>query len=703
MKILFFAGHLSTGGSPAYLIWLINKYKDKHIIKVVEYCNYSERYVIHKEKIVSLVGSENFLTVFNYWEECSDSDVDRFIRFTEGYQPDEIHLNELPEIFALKPLHPRIIDFLYNPNRNFRIIETCHTSEFDFKNKKHIPDSFAFCSDKHLEMSKHIDVPKTVIEMELEQRVKPDRNKILESLGLDNKTLHILNVGLFNEFKNQKYVFQIANQLLDYDVKFHFIGNLCFINNCDIGDLLNLPNCKIWGERDDVDKFMSCMDLFVFPSLKELNPIVLKEAIGWRMPCFVNKLPIYGNKYDNQVWYIDNNNVIDYIKSKSKKTIKFGIYTSFYNSNKYIGRIYDNILKQTYTNWEWYITDDFSSDDTCQKLKEIIKHDKRIKYVKQKRKKEMYWQPNKFIKNDYIVLVDADDEFDIDFLWIYFDYVKKYPEAVILTSDFRKKKEDGSLHSISYIVNNEHLKGKITKYHPNVDYNNNLSYYAFGTLRCFKNIKNLTFNVNKYEACAEDSYRMMFLSKYGRWLHIPRVLYIWNLYKESESHGQVNYSTFNDNFDIGLKNCQESEFEPFYVFNDIYKEANSFMFLDRLPITISIISKELNNDQKQKISNLYFNRNIRFNITFDCQLYVIIVNYFDNDLDYILNKIKSENIKCGICLYYLDENIHENDKSKDEFLVQKFAYIKDRLNNHFSSYRYFSYIRHLSFIVDYAD
>ena len=49
-------------------------------------------------------------------------------------------------------------------------------------------------------------------------------------------------------------------------VQFHFVGNQAE-NFKDYWEPLvsNIPdNCIIWGERPDVEKFYSCMDLFLF-------------------------------------------------------------------------------------------------------------------------------------------------------------------------------------------------------------------------------------------------------------------------------------------------------------------------------------------------------------------------------------------------------------------------------------------------------
>jgi hypothetical protein len=62
----------------------------------------------------------------------------------------------------------------------------------------------------------------------------------------------------------------------------------------------SLPgNCKIWGERNDVDVFYQAADLFVFSSVVELNPLCIKESLSWKTPVLFRNLPTYTNSYNN--------------------------------------------------------------------------------------------------------------------------------------------------------------------------------------------------------------------------------------------------------------------------------------------------------------------------------------------------------------------------------------------------------------------
>ena len=69
------------------------------------------------------------------------------------------------------------------------------------------------------------------------------------------------------------------------------------------------------------------------------------------------------------------------------KKINFAVYTSFYNCSKYIDQIFESILSIDYSDWKWFITDDFSTDSTGEIIREKCKDNPKIQYVDQQTKK----------------------------------------------------------------------------------------------------------------------------------------------------------------------------------------------------------------------------------------------------------------------------------------------------------------------------
>jgi hypothetical protein len=378
--------------------------------------------------------------------------------------------------------------------------------------------------------------------------------------------------------------------------------------------------------------------------------------------------------------------------------MKFGIYTSFYNVEKYVDRIFDNIESINYENFKWHITDDFSTDDT--KIKVINRlnsspiNDK-IMFMEQSEKQEMYWKPNLFFDRtfDWIVLIDSDDLVDSNFLIVYNNILKDSPNVVIVSSDFHKINDnDNTLHSISYILNDDKMSNKIVNYHPSCDYLNNISYSCFGHLRAFKNNVIDKFEITNNLAGAEDSYRIFWLNSYGKYLNIPRPLYKWYLRNDSISHNPKVSSVYNDNFDISLNKLNLSDYGVDKRFNDIYVETStlgSYEFEKLKGNKVSLWTRVLSQGQKDILNKLYYDVDLVFN-TVDAEIHLFSLNYFnENDLDKILEKTKGNTM----LFYYQNQKYHSDSDKKDKELETQLNYYKDIIGRH-TNYSWWTYIRH---------
>jgi autotransporter strand-loop-strand O-heptosyltransferase len=390
----------------------------------------------------------------------------------------------------------------------------------------------------------------------------------------------------------------------------------------------------------------------------------------------------------------------DVLKILTAKKVKFGIYTSFYNAEKYIDRIFDNISKIKYDNYEWVITDDFSSDRTRELLLEKVKTFNKVRYVEQSRKKEMYWQPNKFFTNDveYIVLVDIDDLVDANCLNVYNEYLSKDESIYLVSSDFKKISENtGELHSIALVNSQGTLTNRIQNYHPITNYTDTLNYYCFGHLRCFKNTPEIKFEIPDFDACAEDSYHVMYVNSYGKWLHVPRNLYQWSLNNTSESQLAMK-PNFNANFDIAYEKCKKSNIENDGRFTSVYKETCALNYLDinNSYNTINIFTGNTSEYDRSKIRELYFDKTITFNEYIKCDLHVVILNSFlDVELTKIFNKLSAIRGKFEILTYYQNDSSYSSVKEKNKDVEQRVEYYLNSIRNKTDIQSWFSYNRHL--------
>jgi autotransporter strand-loop-strand O-heptosyltransferase len=296
MRILFLAPHLSTGGMPQFLLKRLQGMRNhtNNEYYVVEYQCHSLDYVVQRNAIKDLVGS-NFTTLYENKMELFD--------VIEGFQPDIIHIDEMSE-----RLDREMVKKLYNPERKYRIVETCHDISFVPNSKLFHPDLYSFCTPYHEETfadleSKYVTILYPIEEMNLTKF----KTIWQDELGFDRNKKHVLNVGLWTPGKNQSEGIEIARKYPD--MMFHFVGNQAgnFKHYWEplMQDLP--PNVKVWGERTDIDHFMIASDLFMFNSTWECNPIVLREAIGYGLPIVTRNLPQYAGMYNDYIYSIDTN------------------------------------------------------------------------------------------------------------------------------------------------------------------------------------------------------------------------------------------------------------------------------------------------------------------------------------------------------------------------------------------------------------
>lgn len=309
MKILYLAPHLSTGGMPAFLLKTIETLKDDVEICVVEYACHSLDYVVQRNAIMDLVPvhtlHEDKMELFNV--------IDQF-------NPDVIHIHEPSERFDRA-----MITKLYDNDRTYRIIETCHDVSFKPDEEKIFhPDYYAFCTPYHVDTFGNMPSMYSIVEFPIDNNSisKQECHEAKMYLGMDVNTKHVVNVGLWTPGKNQGEMLELAKQMPD--VVFHFVGNQAINFKHYWGPLVKdgVPdNVKIWGERDDVDMFLDAADVFMFNSTWECNPLVVREAISKGKKIIARNLPQYKNMFTRYIVNLDprklKNQLSDLIDDKT--------------------------------------------------------------------------------------------------------------------------------------------------------------------------------------------------------------------------------------------------------------------------------------------------------------------------------------------------------------------------------------------------
>ena len=292
-KMLLITPHLSTGGLPQFLLKKIEILIKKYNVTLIEWDDITGgRLVIQKDRIRNLLG-DNLISLHGEKEEV--------LKIISRIKPDIIHFEEFPETF----IKDSILESIYINMRydfDYVITETTHGTLFNKSDKKYFPDRTMFVSDINMNQYSSISTNPEIISMDVDN--SEFRNKKMLDLGLDPNYKHVMNVGLFNWNKNQSEIFNYANKLKDYKIKFHFFGNMAGNFEDYWKPLLeNKPeNCIIWDERNDLHKFYSCMDLFLFTSKLENRPLSVIEALSNNMKVLMYNLSNYKgefSKYNN--------------------------------------------------------------------------------------------------------------------------------------------------------------------------------------------------------------------------------------------------------------------------------------------------------------------------------------------------------------------------------------------------------------------
>ncbi len=325
-KLIYIAPHLSTGGMPQYLLAQIKSFQNDFDIYCIEWEDITGGIlVVQKNKIKSLLG-DKLITLPN--------NKDVVIDLLNTLNPDIIHFQETPESF----IKHNILYKIYSKGRNYNIVVTTHSSHTQSQKLKFLADKFVLVSN----WSKNVFVehfngliPCDIWEYPI-QKVDYNKKEAKKKMGFDPNYYHVLHIGLFCEWKNQSHIIELAKKCLGLNIMFHFVGNQADNFSEYWKPLMDsIPENCIWhGEREKVEDYYKASDLFYFPSLFELSPIAVKEAISFGLPLFLTKLETYGNEYDSLATYINGDipdaytKILNHFKlTKNKKITALHILT----------------------------------------------------------------------------------------------------------------------------------------------------------------------------------------------------------------------------------------------------------------------------------------------------------------------------------------------------------------------------------------
>lgn len=218
------------------------------------------------------------------------------------------------------------------------------------------------------------------------------------------------------------------------------------------------------------------------------------------------------------------------------KTPMFSVVVPLFNKESSIKRCIDSVLEQSYDNLELLVINDGSTDKSCKVLSEIV--DTRLKVIN---------KPNggvssarntgiQHAKGKYIAFVDADDNYEPNFLEEIFNLIRHYPDADAYTTGYYKNKSG------------KQIKSYVPSGHRGVDFvvNDFFSLWANGSFFCASSVvvkSEYFLNHQKYfpvgESMGEDQDMWFHIAEHGKIAYTSKFMSNYNI----ESLNSLSYSS----------------------------------------------------------------------------------------------------------------------------------------------------------------
>ena len=231
-------------------------------------------------------------------------------------------------------------------------------------------------------------------------------------------------------------------------------------------------------------------------------------------------------------------------KKYNKSTPKISVLMPVYNAEKYLKDSVNSILNQTFTDFEFIIIDDCSTDKSLEILKNFANMDKRIRLFTNSDNLRICKTLNKgidYANGKYIVRMDADDYSYPERLKIQYHFMESNPDFVVSGGYIEVCDENlKSIKERKYKLNNEDIRKNMFFFNPFAHpaviyvtnavkeigyYNNDLAdaedyelYFRLGRIGKFGNVakKLIKYRINQNQVSVRKSRRQELLTLYIR-------------------------------------------------------------------------------------------------------------------------------------------------------------------------------------------
>jgi len=227
------------------------------------------------------------------------------------------------------------------------------------------------------------------------------------------------------------------------------------------------------------------------------------------------------------------------LTDKMPKNPKISVIMSVYNSEKYLREAIESVLNQTFTDFEFIIVNDGSTDNSPKIIKSH--NDERIRIINNEKNIGLTKSLNKALKQgkgEYIARQDADDVSLPNRFEMQVKYLESHPEVVLLGTSFYLIDETGEITKKYVVLAKPTIKDLIKE-----------NQFSHGSVMVKKEIVDKLGGYNELFRYSQD---------YELWLRIAECYEVRNL-------RQILYKLRSHNENIRFMNWKESLLYYFFT------------------------------------------------------------------------------------------------------------------------------------------
>lgn len=223
-----------------------------------------------------------------------------------------------------------------------------------------------------------------------------------------------------------------------------------------------------------------------------------------------------------------------------EKNISVSIIIPVYNSEKYIAQLLDDIMKQSFSDFEVIVVNDGSKDNSQSILESYVQKDKRIHAIEVKNSgvSEARNLGLSLANGKYIRFVDADDRLDIDSMQYMLDAAEKDESLDLIIGSFR------SIPEVNLYYGEHAINGKQTLEQMSLDFLFNIRSFYYGVVwnKLYKReiIQKYNIKFNKELTWCEDFIFNLDYFEHCKWFYfLPVKKQIYNYIQHPSSTTQL--------------------------------------------------------------------------------------------------------------------------------------------------------------------